>query len=69
MDRTKSSENQGLLVCVSYRTLRLYIRSFQSNGDAVEEDENQNHVVEQFVRDHTLAPHTASERRHAQSHL
>lgn len=55
-------------VCVSYRAVRLYIRSFQSDGDAVEEDENQNHVVEHFVRDHTLAPHTASKHTHTHTH-
>lgn len=38
----------------------MYIGSFQSDGDAVQEDENQDHVVEQFVRDHALAPRAAS---------
>lgn len=43
---------------LSHLAVNMYIRSFQSDGDAVEEDENQNDVVEQFVRDHTLAPTT-----------
>lgn len=51
-------------VFVSHRAVRLYVRSLQSNGDAVEEDKNQNHMVEQFVRDHTLAPHTESKHTH-----
>lgn len=58
---------------MSYRAEGVYIRSLQSDGDAVEEDENQNHVVEQFVRDHALAPPTASKHTHtrtqARSHL
>lgn len=45
-----------------YGAVRQYVWSFQGDGDAVEEDENQNHVVEQFVRYHALAPRTASAR-------
>lgn len=57
---------QCVCVCVSYGAVGLYVRSLQSDGDAVEEDEDQNHVVEQFVRDQILAPNTESE--HAQKH-
>lgn len=48
-------------MCVPYCAVSLDVGSFQGDGDAVEEDENQNHMVKQFVRDHALAPHTASE--------
>lgn len=47
--------------CTPYCAVGLDVWSFQGDGDAVEEDEDQNHVVEQFVRDHALAPRTASE--------
>lgn len=47
-------------VCVSYCAVMLDTRPLQSNSDAVEKDENQNHMVEHFVGDHTLAPDTES---------
>lgn len=56
----------SVCVCVSYGAVGLYVRSLQSDGDAVEEDEDQNHVVEQFVRDQILAPNTES--KHTQKH-
>lgn len=52
-------------VCVSrlsYVAVGLYVRSLQGDGDAVEEDEDQDHVVKQLVRDETLAPVPEPER-------
>lgn len=51
----------------SYRAPSVYVRPFQRDGDAVEEDEDQNHMVKQFVRDCSLAPHTESKYRHRES--
>lgn len=56
-----------MCLCMSHRAFRVYIRSFQSNGDAVEEDENENYVVEYFVGDHPLAPQTES--KHMAPHM
>lgn len=52
----------NVCVCLPYCAVSLDVGSFQGDGDAIEEDENQNHMVKQFVRDHALAPHTTSER-------
>lgn len=52
--------------CVTHLAVRLYARSFQSNGNAVEEDEDQNHVVKPLVGDHTLAPHPEAKQTHTQ---
>lgn len=46
-------------VCrLSHVAVGLDVRSLQGDGDAVEEDEDQDHVVKQLVRDETLAPVT-----------
>lgn len=50
-----------MFVCVPYCAVSLDVGSLQGDGDAVEEDEHQDHMVKQFVRDHALAPRTASE--------
>lgn len=58
--RLFSDELETGSIAAFYRAVRLDVGSFQSDGDAVEEDENQNHVVKQFVRAHTLAPRAES---------
>lgn len=43
---------------MSHQAVRLYVGPLHGDGDAIEENEKQNHVVEQFVRNHSLATWT-----------
>lgn len=47
---------------LAYVAVRLDVGSLQGDGDAVQEDEDQDHVVKQLVRDETLAPVPEPER-------
>lgn len=55
--------NRGLHVCVAHCAFRVYSRPLQSDGDTAQQNEEQNHVVKQLVRDHMLATDTKPEQK------
>lgn len=46
----------SVCVCVCYHAVGLYVRSFQCNGDTIEEDEEEDDVIKHLVTNDPLTP-------------